>query len=98
MECVMESSAETVAVRQRNTVGEPTPIPVDPGAPNVAAQQGRRIGFVTVVLPCLNEEEGVGATVAEALGGLKRASVAGEVVVVDNGSTDRSVEFAEAAG
>jgi hypothetical protein len=56
------------------------------------------IAFVTVVLPCLNEEEAVGPTVAEALRGLVRAGCAGEVIVVDNGSIDRSVERAAAAG
>ncbi len=58
----------------------------------------RRIEYVTIVLPCLNEEEGVGPTVQEALRGLKNAGVDGEVLVVDNGSTDRSVELAEQAG
>ena len=62
------------------------------------ADDDRRIEFVSVVLPCLNEEAGVAATVKEALAGLASAEVQGEVVVVDNGSTDRSVEFAEAAG
>ncbi len=58
----------------------------------------RTIGFVSVVLPCLNEEEAVAPTVAEAFRGLASAGVPGEVVVIDNGSTDRSVERAEAAG
>jgi hypothetical protein len=60
--------------------------------------RNRRITFVTVVLPCLNEEEGVAGTVKEAFRGLARAGVDGEVLVVDNGSTDRSVELAAAAG
>ena len=63
-----------------------------------ARPRWRQIGFVSVVLPCLNEEAAVGETVAEALRGLARAGVAGEVLVVDNGSTDHSVERAEAAG
>jgi hypothetical protein len=58
----------------------------------------RHIEYVTVVLPCLNEEQGVGSTVEEAYRGLARAGVQGEVLVVDNGSTDRSVELATAAG
>jgi len=68
-----------------------------PGAARVA-KASRAIAFVSVVLPCLNEEEAVGATVEEARRGLARAGVQGEVVVVDNGSSDRSVERAEAAG
>jgi glycosyltransferase involved in cell wall biosynthesis len=53
---------------------------------------------VSVVMPCLNEEETVGACVTKAVGWLERRGIPGEVLVVDNGSTDRSVEIAEAAG
>ena len=53
---------------------------------------------VSSVIPCLNEEESVGAVINEILGsnGLKRFSF--EIVVADNGSTDRSVEIAEGLG
>jgi glycosyltransferase involved in cell wall biosynthesis len=53
---------------------------------------------VTVVLPCLNEEDSVGLVVAEALQTLDAAGLTGEVIVVDNGSSDRSAELARAAG
>ena len=53
---------------------------------------------VSVVLPCLNEEATVGSVVDEALAGLRAAGVVGEVIVVDNGSTDRSSEIAAARG
>ena len=53
---------------------------------------------VSVVMPCLNEEATVGVCVAKAVAWLQRSGVTGEVIVVDNGSTDRSVELAEAAG
>ncbi|HUH14588.1 MAG TPA: glycosyltransferase family 2 protein [Gaiellaceae bacterium] len=53
---------------------------------------------VSVVLPCLDEESTVGAVVAEAFAGLDAAGVAGEVIVVDNGSSDRSSALAAAAG
>ena len=53
---------------------------------------------VSVVLPCLNEEETVAACVEKALGWFKREGIDGEVVVVDNGSTDRSRERALQAG
>jgi len=48
---------------------------------------------VTVVIPCLNEEEPIAAVVREVL-----AQEVGEVIVVDNGSTDRTSEIAAAAG
>jgi glycosyltransferase involved in cell wall biosynthesis len=54
--------------------------------------------FVTVVLPCLDEEDSVGLVVREALEALAAASIPGEVLVVDNGSVDRSAEVALAAG
>ena len=49
-------------------------------------------------MPCLNEAEGVGVCVEKALKALAEMGVAGEVVVVDNGSTDGSQEIAERAG
>jgi glycosyltransferase involved in cell wall biosynthesis len=54
--------------------------------------------FVTVVLPCLNEEHSVGLVVREALETLEAAGIPGEVLVVDNGSRDRSSEVAREAG
>ncbi len=59
----------------------------DPGAP-----------LVSVVLPCLNEAGSVGTVVRDAYEALRAADLDGEVVVADNGSTDASVEIAEAAG
>ena len=53
---------------------------------------------VSVVLPCLNEERAVGSAVDEAWQGIKASGDNGEVIVVDNGSTDRSAEIAEGHG
>jgi hypothetical protein len=53
---------------------------------------------VSIVMPCLNEEETVGACVAKAISWLKRTGTPGEVLVIDNGSTDRSAEIAAGAG
>ncbi|MCH8948882.1 MAG: glycosyltransferase [Chloroflexi bacterium] len=53
---------------------------------------------VSIVLPCLNEEEAVAACVKDGLAWFERSGVRGEVIVVDNGSTDRSREEAERAG
>jgi glycosyltransferase involved in cell wall biosynthesis len=53
---------------------------------------------ISVVMPCLNEEESVGICVKKALEGLAASGMVGEVIVSDNGSTDRSVEVARAAG
>ena len=53
---------------------------------------------VSVVMPCLNEERSVGACVVSAWEGIRKANLRGEVIVADNGSTDRSVAVAAAAG
>ncbi len=53
---------------------------------------------VSVVIPCLNEEENIEACVAQALAAIAEADLDGEVIVADNNSTDRSAELAAAAG
>ncbi len=53
---------------------------------------------VAVVLPCLNEEKTIGPCVAQALETFARAGLRGEVIVADNGSTDRSAEIARGLG
>ncbi|CAO5188019.1 Low-salt glycan biosynthesis hexosyltransferase Agl6 [Frankia sp. AiPs1] len=53
---------------------------------------------VSVVMPCLNEQDSVGVCVHKAVAGLAAAGASGEVVVVDNGSTDDSAGIARAAG
>jgi hypothetical protein len=45
---------------------------------------------LSIVLPCLNEADTVGACVATATGFLQHHRIEGEVIVVDNGSTDAS--------
>lgn len=52
----------------------------------------------TILMPCLNEEKTVAACVEKAAGWLKRSGYTGEVLIVDNGSTDASAENARAAG
>jgi glycosyltransferase involved in cell wall biosynthesis len=53
---------------------------------------------VSIILPCLNEEQAVGQVIDEAWRGLENADVEGEIVVVDNGSTDRSAAIADDHG
>jgi glycosyltransferase involved in cell wall biosynthesis len=53
---------------------------------------------ISVVIPCLDEETAVGAVVDQAWEGIEAAGRAGEVIVVNNGSTDRSAEVAAAHG
>jgi hypothetical protein len=53
---------------------------------------------VTLVLPCLNEELAVGTCVRRALQTFRASGLDGRVIVVDNGSSDGSVEQARAEG
>jgi glycosyltransferase involved in cell wall biosynthesis len=54
--------------------------------------------LVSVVIPCLDEAEAIETCVREARTALAEAGLAGEVVVVDNGSADGSGGLARAAG
>jgi len=54
--------------------------------------------LVSVVIPCLNEEDNIEACVRAAREGLDAGAIAGEVVVADNASEDQSAELARAAG
>jgi glycosyltransferase involved in cell wall biosynthesis len=53
---------------------------------------------VSFVIPCLNEEASIALVVGQARDALVQLGVPGEIVVVDNGSEDRSAELARAAG
>ena len=53
---------------------------------------------VTAIIPCLNEEETLGICIEKAQQSFRELGIEGEVVVGDNGSTDRSVEIAESLG
>jgi glycosyltransferase involved in cell wall biosynthesis len=54
--------------------------------------------LVSVVIPCLNEEENIERCVAVALDVMGEHGIRGEVVVADNASDDRSAELAATAG
>jgi glycosyltransferase involved in cell wall biosynthesis len=53
---------------------------------------------VSVVIPCLNEAETIAECVTRASAALDANRFAGEVIVVDNGSTDGSGDLARSAG
>ena len=53
---------------------------------------------VSVVMPCLNEEDTLGTCIEKAQRTLESLGIQGEVVIADNGSTDDSVAIAEHLG
>jgi adenylyl-sulfate kinase len=68
-------------------------------APNPARPPDSNIQHgLSVVIPCLNEEVSIAEVIAWAQEGIRSTGLPGEVVVVDNGSRDRSRELALAAG
>ncbi len=53
---------------------------------------------VSVVIPCLNEEDSIAFCVDEATQVLRAAGICGEVIVADNGSTDGSAQISRQHG
>ena len=49
---------------------------------------------LTILMPCLNEAETLGACIRKAQTFLDRTGVAGEVLVADDGSADKSRDIA----
>ena len=52
------------------------------------------IPLVSAIIPCLNEERTLGICIRKAFDVFAKRGIRGEVVVGDNGSSDRSVEIA----
>lgn len=53
---------------------------------------------LTILMPCLNEQQTVAQCVIQARQFLEESGVCGEVLVADNGSTDNSAALAKEAG
>jgi glycosyltransferase involved in cell wall biosynthesis len=53
---------------------------------------------LSVVMPCLNEAETLGACIRKAQQALVEARISGEIIIADNGSTDGSLDIAERLG
>ncbi len=71
----------------------------DPSSPTVSPASAEATQLlVSVVIPCLNEAASIERCVELAWNVLDDNAIRGEVVVVDNGSTDGSAELAARAG
>ena len=53
---------------------------------------------LTILMPCLNEERTLGLCIDEAKTFIGRNDLSAEIVIADNGSTDRSCEIARGKG
>ncbi len=53
---------------------------------------------LSVVMPCLDEENTVGICIDEARGYIERKGLKAEIIVADNGSTDKSAYIAQSHG
>ena len=53
---------------------------------------------LTILMPCLNEEENIAFSIEQAQSYIRKQNLNGEILVVDNNSTDRSAEIAEECG
>lgn len=53
---------------------------------------------VSVVIPCLNEANSLAFCIDKAVTAFRASGLSGEVIVADNGSTDGSIQIAEAHG
>lgn len=49
---------------------------------------------ISVVIPCLNEERTIGICIAKVVKAFEKNKINGEIIVSDNGSTDKSVDIA----
>lgn len=49
---------------------------------------------ITVILPCLNEEDSIGEVIEAARKGIGKLGLKEDIIVVDNGSTDHSAQIA----
>src|SRR5713101_5572495 len=89
--CGFESHNETNAARIPVSHG-----PVD-GADN-GIDESPATPELSVVIPCLNEADTLGDCLKKAQSAIREQAIEGEIIVVDNGSTDGSAEIAKHLG
>src|SRR4051812_19170562 len=64
---------------------------------DVARDDDREVEL-SVVMPCLNEADTIAVCIGKAQRAMRENGIDGEIVVADNGSTDRSAEIARSLG
>lgn len=94
----MPSTAQDLERARRIRSARPdvaAPQPELPSSPILAAEPTVEI---SIVLPCLNEEQAIGGCIDTIQAIITAQHLSAEIVVVDNASTDRSAEIARAHG
>jgi glycosyltransferase involved in cell wall biosynthesis len=71
-----------------------TPIPAPSTDRPAPAPRVTRLPGLSIVLPCFNEQDNVAEAVREAVAAAQRISREHEIIVVDDGSSDRTAEVA----
>lgn len=67
---------------------------VKPGSvmSNMPTPESSRLPTLSVVMPCLNEQDNVAAAIRRTLAAFERHGIEGEIVVINDGSTDNTAE------
>jgi len=63
-----------------------------------ASKKKSRNPQLSIVMPCLNEEETLAICIKKAQSSIKQNNISSEIIVADNGSTDSSVQIAKKLG
>ncbi len=53
---------------------------------------------LTILIPCLNEEDTIGKCINKAKTSMKKNKIKGEILIIDNGSTDNSIKISRRLG
>ncbi|MCY7280919.1 MAG: glycosyltransferase family 2 protein [Sphingomonas bacterium] len=61
--------------------------------PDTSAQRPKSSPEISVVIPCFNEEENAAAIAAAVVAQLDKVSASFDIIFIDNGSSDRTVEI-----
>jgi glycosyltransferase involved in cell wall biosynthesis len=93
----LASASVANSVRQAQAQGASERATPLPAAPMPATADADAIE-VSIVLPCLNEEDAIGLCIDRLQEIITRQGLRAEVLVVDNASTDRSAEIARTHG
>jgi glycosyl transferase family 2 len=91
------SKALLIVIRREETVNLAKVSNVEYRSLPLPEQHAYKIEL-SVVMPCLNEAETLGACILKAQKAFNEANVVGEVIIADNGSTDGSIEIANRLG